>query len=253
MRTELRGVPAARATPWRLAKETTKRLLAYQPLVATESVRRCLSETHEDAAPYCPPAEGDLLYTLVTAHRLARCLQVGFATGSTALYMLAGAVPLGGEVVSIDLPAARFNALGLDNVERAGFASSHRLIEENSALALPQLHAAGACFDLVVADGWKTFDHLAMEAYFLSRMLRTAGFLVFDDTKMPSVDRVVRMLGSHYGYEEIDYRAHGQPWGPGLLHILTQKTLRRPYRAFRKTASESDLPISVDWAFWERF
>lgn len=253
MRTELRGVPAARATPWRLTKQTTKRLLAYRPMVATAGVRRCLSETHEVGAPYCPPAEGDLLYTLVTTHRLARCLQVGFATGSTALYMLAGAVPLGGEVVSIDLPAARFNALGLDNVERAGFASSHRLIEENSALALPRLHAAGASFDLVVADGWKTFDHLAMEVYFLSRMLRTSGFMVFDDTKMPSVDRVVRMLGSHYGYEEIDYRAHGQQWGPGLLHILTQKTLRRPYRAFRKTASESDLPISVDWAFWDRF
>ena len=250
---ERSGVGAPRATPWRLAKQATKRLLAYQPLVATEGVRRLLSETYEVAAPYCPPAEGHLLYTLVTTHRLARCLQVGFATGSTAVYMLAGAVPLGGDVLSIDLPAAKFNALGLDNVERAGFASSHRLIEENSSLALPRLQASGACFDLVVVDGWKTFDHLAMEVYFLSRMLSVSGFMVFDDTKMPSVDRVVRMLVSHYGYEEIDYRAHGQPWGHGLLHVLTQKTLRRPYRAFQKTASEGDLPISVDWAFWDPF
>ena len=95
---ERSGVGAPRATPWRLAKQATKRLLAYQPLVATEGVRRLLSQTYEVAAPYCPPAEGDLLYTLVTTHRLARCLQVGFATGSTALYLLAGAVPLRGEV-----------------------------------------------------------------------------------------------------------------------------------------------------------
>jgi hypothetical protein len=92
-----------------------------------------------------------------------------------------------------------------------------------------------------------------MEVYFLSRMLSVSGFMLFDDTKMPSVDRVVRMLVSHYGYEEIDYRAHGQPWGHGLLHVLTQRTLLRPYRAFQKTASESDLPISVDWAFWDPF
>jgi hypothetical protein len=122
-------------------------------------------------------------------------------------------------------------------------------LEENSNRALPRLFAENRTFDFIYVDGWKTFDHLAMEAYFLARMLRTGGVILFDDAYMPSVGRVISLLKKFYGFEEIGYAANGQGWRLRLWLAIVFRTHRRPYRALKKRHDLADLPVENDWNF----
>lgn len=228
-----------------------KKLLAYSPRPETSRVRNFLQSVRTPERPYCPEWEGDLLYLLIVRNRLRSCLEIGFGTGSTALYALEALDSAGGgELTSIDFSPDNFNALGKANVQALPFASRHALIEENSNTALPRLFAQGSRFDFVYVDGWKTFDHLAMEAYFLARMVTVDGYIMLDDSDMPSVHKLARLLQRYYGFQEIDYPAAGQSLRLRLRMALTHRTLRRPYRAFRKTAEIDTLPVASDWNFF---
>ena len=85
-------------------KEYLKRYFCPAPLQSTRDVAQRVAEAQlsHRGLPFCPPHEGDLLYQLASAPSVHRCLEIGFATGSTALYLLAGIEGKeSGEVVSI--------------------------------------------------------------------------------------------------------------------------------------------------------
>jgi predicted O-methyltransferase YrrM len=162
----------------------------------------------------------------------------------------------GGHLVSLDRPQGPFNAIGKALLAEAPVElklAPHRLIEEDSARAIPQLHRDGEMYDLIFVDGWKTFDHLAAEAFYLTRMLRVGGVIMFDDAHMPSVAKVIRLLQTHYQHQEIDYRRYGHSLRRRAFEIATSKSRLRPYRAFTKVRSEADLPVTQDWNFFARF
>lgn len=69
------------------------------------------------------------------------------------------------------------------------------LFEEPSELALPdQLRLGEERADLVFIDGWHTFDHTLLDCFYATRLLRTGGYLVLDDTNWASIRRVVALL-----------------------------------------------------------
>lgn len=233
-----------------MLRAVIKSLLAYKPLAATARVRAHLAGLRSPDRPYCPDWQGDLIHALITHRGLREGLEVGFGTGSTALYALAAFDAAGGgALTSIDFSPSNFNDLGRRNI--AGFErrSDHALVEENSNTALPRLFAEGRRFDYVFLDGWKTFDHLVMETYFVARMLRTGGVLVLDDSYMDSVDRLTRLLTRYYGFKEVDYAGLGQTGRLRLWLALIHRTLRRPYRAFVKAVDIDGLPVAQDWNF----
>jgi predicted O-methyltransferase YrrM len=170
--------------------------------------------------------------------------------------MLQALADTDGEVVSIDRPDGPYNAVGTSLLEAAAermTLASHRLIEDDSVNAIPRLFQAGEVFDLIFVDGWKTFDHLAAEIYYLSRMLKVGGVMVFDDAAMPSVNKAIQMLLAYYRYLEIDYKRYGQTRRLRTFHILTTKSIRRPYRGFLKGQAEASLAATQDWNYFARF
>ena len=203
--------------------------------------------------PYCADPAGDLLHGLITQNGCNRCLEIGFATGSTAIYMLNALASKGGTLNSIDIPTGHMNETGLNNLKKAEMTDRHRLILENSVTAIPRLFMDGMKFDLIFLDGWKTFDHMAVELFFLTRMLVLDGFLVFDDANMPSVCKIIKLMQRYYGYHEIDYARYNQTSRLRLFQILTTRTLRRPYRTIQKVKNETDLPLTQDWNFFADF
>ena len=235
-----------------LVKSFLKRNLAYQPLAGTQLPRQFVASVEDGKLPYCPPQEGDLLHELITQHACADCLEIGLATGSTAIYMLS-ALQNKGRLISIDQPAGEMNDIGIANLQKSGNWTNHQLILENSVNVLPDLYKKNEKFDLIFVDGWKTFDHLAAEVYYLTRMLRLNKFIVFDDTAMPSVTKIINMMLKYYGYREVDYTHYNQFWRLRLFQILTTKSFRRPYRALQKVTDEADLPVTRDWNFFENF
>ena len=231
-------------------KRHLKKFLRYKPLAETALIREAIESKRIAGYPYCRPEEGDLLYLLLQEGGRRDCLEMGFHTGSTALYMAKSTADRGGHVTSVcidnDADAARGEKLLREN----GVVAQHRLLKDNSNRALPELFLAGEKFDLVFMDGWKTFDHLAMEIYFINQVLRTGGAVVFDDSYMPSVRQVIRLIKRYYGYAEVDYKKYRQKAKLRVSQIITYRTPHRPYRALIKLVDTADQTPINDWHFF---
>jgi hypothetical protein len=59
---------------------------------------------------------------------------------------------------------------------------------------LPGLVQSGAMFDLALVDGGHRFDDVFVDTYYVARLLRPGGYMVLDDTWMPSIRHVVAWL-----------------------------------------------------------
>jgi predicted O-methyltransferase YrrM len=235
-----------------MIRSLLKRLLHYEPLKATAPIRRFLDSVRTPNRPYCPAWEGDLIWSIVAKSGSRNCLETGFGTGSSALYMLDATNANHGRVISLDWSENQFNDVGRRNVEHYGAGDRHTLVEEPSWQVFPRLLAAGQQLDFVFIDGWKTFDYLIYELFLINRMLAVGGTIMFDDSYLPSVRKATSVLKSHYGYREVEYEEYGQPWRLRLFHILTRRSLHRPYCAFQKILSTGDQESSRDWTFYRR-
>lgn len=223
-----------------MIRQLLKSWLTYKPKAETGIVRQQLARPALNGFPFCPPDEGDLLFSLIREQECRDMLETGFGTGSTALYMLHASEPLAGTVTSIDWSPTEFNQLGRDTVSASGMQDRHRHIEKLSQLALPELMLAGKQFDCVLFDGWRRTDHLIFELFAANRMLRTGGIFFMDDTIRKPYRAAIRILLEEYGYREVDYAAHGIGWKNRLFHILVRRSLHRPFRAFIKQRETED-------------
>jgi len=147
------------------------------------------------------PAEGDFLQTLIREHDYRSTIEVGCAFGLSSLFIcdaLSG--KLNPSHVIIDpFQGTEFENQGIRNLERAGF-TFFRLIEELSELALPNLLRAGEQFDLALIDGYHTFDHTLLDFFYINRLIKIGGIVVFDDMNMPSVNKAVRYISTFSCY-----------------------------------------------------
>ena len=234
-------------------KRILKNVLRYQPLRSSEPARHLVGSARTQGRPYCPDSEGDLIHSLISTYQYRRCLETGFGTGSTAVYMLHAAEPFDGEIVSVDWNEININHLGRALLKRSNMASRHRLIEKDSNKVIPELYLAGERFDFIFIDGRRTFDQLLFELFMMNRMLNPGGAIVFDDSWLPSVQRAIRLLKRHYGYEEVDYRLHNHGWRLRVFQFLITASLRRPYRAFHKVLDVEDQAPTRDHYFYRRF
>lgn len=232
-------------------RQWIKARIMYCGLPDTDAVRAQLQEVRRPGYPYCPPDEGDTLYRLARATSPKAALEVGFATGSTAAYMLTGLDD--GNLTSIDFAQDQFKRQGEALVASMGFAHRHRLIEDNSIAVLPDLHKAGERFGLIFLDGWKSFDHIWVDTFYCARLLECGGYMVFDDARMPAVRKCISLLMRYYGFQRYDTYGHVGGWRQRLWHLLTTRSLRPPYVALRKTIEISETEAGRHYYFWKRF
>src|SRR5262245_35855340 len=136
-----------------MIRRLAKAALRYEPLAETRNIRALIAHDRVAGRPYCPEDEGDLIYGLIRDGGYKHCLQTGFGTGSTALYML-HAVGSNGRVISIDWSDTNFNEVGKTNLKRAGLCRQHTLIEESSHAVMPRFSKADS-IGFVFIDGWK--------------------------------------------------------------------------------------------------
>ena len=127
--------------------------------------------------------EQDQLYRLVTEIKPKFSVEVGLATGYSTLAMLqAIADKRCGKLLSIDpYQISDFKGAGLMNVRRAGLDNFHLWWERMSHYSLPILAESGAKVDFALIDGNHLFDYTLTEFYYLDRILRRGGYMVFHD------------------------------------------------------------------------
>lgn len=232
-------------------KQFVKRKIRYPGHDETAEIRRLIDEARHPGWPYCPPDEGDLLYRLAQRAPGTRMLEIGCATGSTSVYMLAG-MP-GGQLTSIDFAHGDHDRSGEKLIAGGGFADRHTLVERNSIEALPEMFVDGDRFGLIFLDGWKTFDHLWVDTFYCAKMLEVGGYVMFDDARMPAVRKAVSILKSHYGFEPVDGYAMVGGGTLRLWHALIARDPHPHYLALRKPREISETAAGRIFDFWAPF
>lgn len=168
-------------------------------VVDTEGTRHKL---HSETAPVHATA----LYNAVLSQQPKTVVEVGLAYAASSLAVLAAFEELGaGTLISIDpFQNTDYSGIGLANIERAGHADRHRLIEKPSYLALPELIEEGVVVDLAYIDGMHTFDYTLVDFFLLDKMCPVGGTIAFNDCGYRAVWKVLGYVQTHRRYEALD-------------------------------------------------
>jgi predicted O-methyltransferase YrrM len=148
--------------------------------------------------------EVERIIELCKSANAKKTLEVGMAYGTSAMAFSLAHKELGNtrglHHYAIDpFQKTQWKGLGLWNVKQVGYASHVKLLEMPSAQALPKLvetHAGS--FDVILIDGWHTFDATLLDAIYSVTLLRKGGYLIIDDMWMPSIKQVARYLETNY-------------------------------------------------------
>jgi predicted O-methyltransferase YrrM len=148
--------------------------------------------------------EGGLLRVLASRPEIRKSIEIGCANAISTLYICSGtAGKANPSHTAIDpFQTAAFARRGVRNVERAGI-DFFELIEKPSEIALPELLADGRSYDFALIDGLHTADQTMVDFYYLDRMLRVGGILVFDDANAAAVNKIVRYASTYPNYRLI--------------------------------------------------
>lgn len=126
----------------------------------------------------------------------ARGVEVGLAYGISTLFIgEAISSEPNRRLVSIDpFQREHWNNIGRHNVERAGYDTFVEFHEDFSHSILPRLLAEGRKYDFAYVDTSKQFEVILVDAYYISRLLRVGGVMIFDDCLFPGISKAMRLI-----------------------------------------------------------
>lgn len=145
--------------------------------------------------------EGEFLRALVSRPGIRHSIEIGCANAISSIYICSGtANKERPSHTAIDpFQTSAFARRGVQTVEKAGI-DFFTLIEKPSEVALPELLSEGRIYDFALIDGLHTADQTMVDFYYLDRMLRVGGILVFDDANSPAVNKIVRYVSTYPNY-----------------------------------------------------
>jgi len=145
-------------------------------------------EARRDAIPIIGPVVGELLYILARISGAKRILELGTATGYSAIFLASACDDIDGLVVTLEQDAAMAEK-ALHNFETAGL--QHR-IELRVCDALQELTTMDTVFDLIFMDIEKQDYQLALPHF--QNCLRQGGLLVADNVGFKDADGFNRAI-----------------------------------------------------------
>ncbi|MCH9013660.1 MAG: class I SAM-dependent methyltransferase, partial [Proteobacteria bacterium] len=120
-------------------------------------------------------------------------MEIGCAFGLSSLHICSALSGRGAahHVIIDPFQQKHWHGIGIANLRRAGF-DFFEHIEEPSEFALPALaREQSGTFDMVLIDGWHTFDHTLLDFFYANRLIRVGGYILVDDCNMPAVNRAI--------------------------------------------------------------
>jgi predicted O-methyltransferase YrrM len=154
------------------------------------------AEARRDGIPIIGPVVGELLYILARVCGAKRILELGTATGYSAIFLASACDDVAGRVVTLEQDEA-IAQKALNNFEKAGL--QHR-IELRVGDALQELASLDTFFDLIFMDIEKG-DYLRALPHFRN-CIRKGGLLVVDNVAFKDADGFNRAIA-----EQPDWRA----------------------------------------------
>lgn len=227
-------------------------------LLSAEAIRRRIEQTYaarsalgEDGIAYpigpisVTSERGEFIAGLCRANRPCATLEVGMAWGMSTLHILAALIEAGSarpgcHVVIDPFQSAHFHNAALRTVRETGVAELIEFHEEGSELVLPRLLEEGRRFDFVFIDGDHRFDGVFTDFFFVHRLLKPGGIVIFDDLQRDPVYLACRFAETNLGYvaeAEFPDRLHARPSSRRRSREIDR--LQRPaIRAYRKPVEE---------------
>ena len=153
-----------------------------------------LLELEQDAQaeriPIVGPLVGELLFIISVAMRAQAILELGTATGYSAVYLARACAINAGRLTTLEIDPA-FAARARKNLERAGLLPHATVI---CGEALPRMSEMKGPFDLIFMDIDKIDYARALND--CHRLLRRGGLLVADNIAFPDADAFNRNIFS---------------------------------------------------------
>jgi predicted O-methyltransferase YrrM len=197
-------------------------------------------------------ASGPFLRSLIQQYHCRDVLEIGLAFGLSALFIedALSAYQPARHVLLDPVQMTAWHGVGVANLKRAG-CENFELIEEYSEFALPAMLKAGRQFDFAFIDGWHTMDHALLDFFYINRMLKDGGIVVFDDARYRSVRKAIMYVSNYPNYRYIG--SDGTGGKPGTVGAsvkkIAQKALRPMAASLFDSVPPKDLPAGRMMAF----
>ena len=179
--------------------------------------------------------EDEFLQRLIASTRPENSLEVGLAFGVSALFICEAMVEVGGKRHIVIDPqqthSEHWQGIGLRHLQEAGYGGMVKHYAVESQAALPQIVAEGAKIDFAFVDGNHTFDHTLADFFYIDKLPRVGGVVVFDDASFPSVHRGCRYVATNRSYR-VCGQVGGRPRG-SMLEWIARWPLARTVLANR--------------------
>jgi predicted O-methyltransferase YrrM len=148
--------------------------------------------------------DGDFIRRILRDVRPTSSLEIGMAFGVSTLFIceVLDELRLATRHIVVDpFQTTDWHGIGLKHVRDAGFDRFVEFHEERSEYFLPKLTQQGHRIDFALIDGWHSFEHALVEFFYISRMLRVGGVVLFDDSDWPAINKLLRYLIQLPGFE----------------------------------------------------
>jgi len=153
-------------------------------------LRELEQDAHAEGIPIVGPLVGELLFIISVAMRAQAILELGTATGYSAVYLARACAITAGRLTTLEIDPA-FAARARKNLERAGLLPHATVI---CGAALPRMSEMKGPFYLIFMDIDK-IDY-ARTLNDCHRLLRLGGLLVADNIAFPDADEFNRAIFS---------------------------------------------------------
>jgi predicted O-methyltransferase YrrM len=160
-------------------------------------LRELESEAQAQKIPIVGPVVGELLFILARAMGAQSILELGTATGYSAIYLARACAENAGQLTTLEIDpdvAARAR----QNLARAGLGRHATVICD---AALTRMAALSGPFDLIFMDIDKVDYARALDD--CHRLLRSGGLLVADNVAFPDADEFNRGVFSDAGWQPV--------------------------------------------------
>ena len=123
------------------------------------------------------------------------------AFGISSLYILQNKNT---NLLSIDpFQSTQWNNSGIEIIKNFKFENRHKLIEEKSYIALPELLKKEEKYDFIFIDGFHTFDYTLIDFFYSDKLLKINGIIIIDDILHNGVKKCINYINTNYEFYKI--------------------------------------------------